>query len=384
LGADTILVAYGWRRALGLARAGLGLWSVAELFLAPQTPPVLQSVLHGLFAVYAILALFWNAPEQPRFALLRLVLDTIFFLIHSSDELLPGAWLSALFFAYLMVSATMLQGWRKVLVVAGLCATFHILTRPADHELLLPALAAAGVVGSVLAYHRGALAGRLSSFSRQVVLYRSDAEAARDAERKRIALDFHDGPLQSFISFQMRLEIVKKMLQRDQAAGLEELRQLQELCQNQVADLRSFIRSMRPVEVEGASLGGSIRRMVEDFRKDTGISAGLTGGETLGTPDPAVSLEVLQIVREALNNVQKHSKASRVNVGLAKADKSLEISVEDDGTGFPFSGAYNLDELDMLRLGPVSIKRRVRGLEGDLVLESRPGHGSGIKIRIPV
>ena len=90
------------------------------------------------------------------------------------------------------------------------------------------------------------------------------------------------------------------------------------------------------------------------------------------------------MIREALNNVQKHSKASRVAVSMDRTENALVISIEDDGTGFPLAGSYSLDELDALHLGPVSIKRRVRDLGGEMTLESRPGHGAGIEIRIPL
>ena len=52
--------------------------------------------------------------------------------------------------------------------------------------------------------------------------------------------------------------------------------------------------------------------------------------------------------------------------------------------GFHFSGAYTLDELDLMRMGPVSLKRRARSLGADLLLESRPGHGAGLKMKIPI
>ena len=100
--------------------------------------------------------------------------------------------------------------------------------------------------------------------------------------------------------------------------------------------------------------------------------------------EPDMAAEVVQIIREALNNVRKHSKATRVAVALDKVGKILEISIDDNGVGFHFSGAYTLDELDLLRMGPVSLKRRVRSLGADLMLESRPGHGAGLKMKIPI
>ena len=92
----------------------------------------------------------------------------------------------------------------------------------------------------------------------------------------------------------------------------------------------------------------------------------------------------LQIVREALTNIQKHSKATRAAVTIREGRNQVEISIEDNGSGFPFSGAYNLEELELLRIGPVSIQRRVRSLGGKLVVESRPQRGVSLAVQIPV
>ena len=99
---------------------------------------------------------------------------------------------------------------------------------------------------------------------------------------------------------------------------------------------------------------------------------------------PEIISDIIQMVREALHNVQKHAGATRVAVAMEKADKALEISIDDNGSGFHFSGVYNLDELDLLRLGPVSLKQRARSLNAELQLESRPGRGSSVRMRIPV
>ncbi len=240
---------------------------------------------------------------------------------------------------------------------------------------------ASGILATALAIQREYLEERLSNASRQTVLYRYDAERSREYERQRIAADFHDGPLQSFISFQMRLEIIRKLLGRDVGSAVEELVQLQDLCRAQVSELRSFVRSMRPVDVDG-SLNSTLRRVVEQFQKDSGIPATFVSPDFIEPAEPEISLELLQIVREALYNVQKHSAATRVAVTVARTDQSLEIGVEDNGNGFPFSGKYTLDELELLRLGPMSIKRRVRTLGGDMTIDSKPGQGAGLKIRL--
>jgi len=92
----------------------------------------------------------------------------------------------------------------------------------------------------------------------------------------------------------------------------------------------------------------------------------------------------LQIVRETLNNIQKHSGATRIALSIGMNNHRIEIKAEDNGSGFPFSGTFSLDELELLRLGPVSIKRRVRMLGGELQLDSKPGQGASLQIRIPV
>jgi two-component system, NarL family, sensor histidine kinase DegS len=240
-----------------------------------------------------------------------------------------------------------------------------------------------GVFATVFAMQRESFQARLSWALKRSVLARMQAERARESERERIAADFHDGPLQSFISFQMRLEIVRKLLQRDTNQAREELEQLQELGKSQVTELRSFVRNMQPLEVDEAGLGVSIREVVSTFERDSGIACTLICGDLPGITGTDFATEVLQIIREALNNVRKHSKASRVSIALEVMGHTLEIGIQDDGSGFPFSGNYSLDELDLLRLGPRSIKRRIRTLGGELTLESRPSNGAGLKIRIP-
>jgi signal transduction histidine kinase len=211
-----------------------------------------------------------------------------------------------------------------------------------------------------------------------------EAQKAREEESQRIAADFHDGPLQSFISLQMRLEILRKLFERDTSAGMQDLKQLQALAQSQVRDLRTFLHSMRPVDVDGSNLVATLRRTAESFQKESGIPVTFVGANTpVGLP-PEVTMEVLQMLREALHNVQKHSSATRVAVSMEKSDRGLEISVDDNGHGFNFAGTYSLEELELLRLGPASLKRRARGLNADMILESRPGRGAGIRFRIPL
>jgi len=381
---EQILFPSGWRTALGLARAALAVGCVyIEVVYSQPGSPLARVLLVG-FLGYAILLLVWNGVRRSGYALLSLILDTIFFLIAATIEAEPVTWLCAAMFLYLMSSAVLFHRWKHVLIASVTAAGICLLIRQEDFGLLAPALSGMTLLALFASRQKEMLLERLIAASRQAVEFRTESEKAREAERERIAADFHDGPLQSFISIQMRLEILRRMLERDPDTAAAELVQLQDLTKSQVGEIRAFVRSMRPVEVDGAGLTAAISRLVDSFQKDTGISATFLGNVTYETENSDVAHELVKIVREALHNAQKHAAASRVAVGMERTNGALEILIQDDGSGFSFAGTYSLEEMDLLRLGPESIKRRVRALDGDLVVESRPGVGAGLKIRIPI
>ncbi len=371
-----------WWQSLAVIRTILALAFLAVGSAAVRTLPVPIMLLASAFTIYSLLALLWRDIEQHWSPMLSMGIDVVVFLVfahYSADQTL---WFNSLFYVYLLLEAAILHSWREVFAVLVLCQGFFLLLKPAQGETLQPLVMLAGILACTLALEKRVLSDHLNDAIFQIGLLRGEAEKLRETERQRIADDFHDGPLQSFISFQMRLSVVQQMLSRDLATGLRELQDLQSVCRSQVAELRAFVRGMRPLEVEGESLSTAIRRLVDNFKKDTGISASYSSQEVTGEPESF--LEVLQIVRESLNNVQKHSKASRVAISLTKQGEMLHIELEDDGTGFPFSGNYDLSELEALRIGPGSIKRRVRSLGGEMVASSRPGHGATLRIRIPL
>ena len=373
------MVPYQGRFALRVARVVLAL---ACLAWYPFTGGQISVALVFLIAygIFAVGTLFETQFDSRPSSFVALAIDFIFFAF--CRWLIPADWAPALAYGYVLVSVTVLHGLYWVIVTAAAAMAWIVLVTIPGSGLIWADLGAASMT-VVFALYKRYLERRMSNTLRYNVIVRSQAEGARDAERERIAADFHDGPLQSFISFQMRLEILRKLLARDVEAAAEELRQLRELCRNQVTELRSFVRSMRPVD-EGVSLSASVSRMVEQFQRDTGIVARFSAEEFNDPAQTEVSLEVLQIVRETLTNIHKHSGASRVAVTLGRNGQKLEVRAEDNGGGFPFGGSFTLEEMELMRMGPVSIKRRVRMLGGELTLDSRPGQGSSLEIRVPL
>jgi signal transduction histidine kinase len=364
-----------WVRVL-LAAATLGISYFCPLHVAPVL------FFYGLLVLYLVLSLIVVARgTRPGglLGLLALFCDAVFFLAlvsFGADRL----WLASIFFLYLLAEALAFYGPLEVVIVVAVAVVFcAILPYDGTRGVLV-----AGVLTCGCAVHKRRYKVRIEQLSEKVEEVQKGAEKAREAERQRIASDFHDGPLQSFISMQMRLEILRKLLERDFQAGMQDLVELQALAQSQIRDLRVFLHSMRPVDMDGASLVATARRTAESFQKESGIPVTFLGTNTpVGLPQE-VTAEVMQMLREALHNVQKHAGATRVAVTMERTDRGLEISVDDNGHGFTFAGTYTLEELEMLRLGPASLKRRARSLNADLQLESHPGRGAGLKFRIPL
>jgi signal transduction histidine kinase len=373
-----------WAHPLAVARCVLALSClVFQLYLAP-VDFIWFTLAIALFFASSLVAVMRPQMLDGAFGLLALFIDTVFFMVlvrYGANETL---WLAPVFYLYLLTAAIALYSAREVLLVSGVCILLSLTPYPGSAQVFRSTIIVCGVFATAFAFQKRWLEKRVETLTEESARLREAAETTRETEAQRIAADFHDGPLQSFISIQMRLEIFRRILERDREAGLEELQQLQDLSKSQVREMRSYVRNMRPLDVDGASITAAARRLLDEFQKETGIPVTFAGGERPFASPPEITTDIIQMLREALNNVRKHSNATRVAVAIEKVDKILEISIDDNGVGFHFSGAFTLDELDLLRIGPVSLKRRARSLSAELLLESRPGQGSGLKIKVPI
>ena len=374
---------FAWPRYISWARTSLSAAAlVATYLLSPASPRIY--LLLGAFLAFSVALAIRSRWQRGAFGLLVLFSDTIFFLIVAGFGTGHLLWLASLFYLYLLAEALVFYTQVEVLVVAAVSAVFCAVLPAAEIRFLALTVVVAGAVAVAFAINKQRQQAKVEELERQLREAQTTAQKACEQERVRIASDFHDGPLQSFISLQMRLEILRKLMERDLTAGMQDLKQLHTLAQSQVRDLRAFLHSMRPVDVEGGNLVSSARRTAELFQKESGLPVTFLGTNApVGLPQE-MSAEVLQMLREALHNVQKHAAATRVAVSMEKTERGLEISVDDNGYGFNFAGTYTLEELELLRLGPASLKRRARSLNADLLLESRPGRGTGLKFRIPL
>jgi signal transduction histidine kinase len=202
-------------------------------------------------------------------------------------------------------------------------------------------------------------------------------------ERARVARELHDGVIQSMIGLEMEVDVLRRQPAASAAELTDRLGRIQEILRQEVVNLRELMQQMKPIELRPAQLLDYLASTVDKFGRDTGISSRFVSTLTEISLPSRVCNELARIVQEALVNARKHSGAHRVLVQLGQQDGRLRLVVDDNGQGFDFSGRLGLAELDSVRRGPLIIKERVRSIGGELVIESLPGKGSRLEIRLP-
>jgi signal transduction histidine kinase len=219
-----------------------------------------------------------------------------------------------------------------------------------------------------------------------VYLLRRLRQRAGAVERARVARELHDGAVQSLIAMEMAVDVLRRQAEAQSNPLVQELGRIQGLLREEVLKLRELMQQMKSLDVDWSTLYRFLEDTTERFQRETGIKAGFAS-EPSDTGDvempQRVCREVVRIVQEALVNVRKHSGAKQVLVRLGSSETHWMLVNEDNGKGFPFSGRCTQAELDESGKGPMVIRERVRLIGGELTIESNPGQGSRLEIRIP-
>lgn len=207
---------------------------------------------------------------------------------------------------------------------------------------------------------------------------------AIESERSRISRDIHDGVLQTLLSIEIQLDVLRRKVPQSPDLAAVGLGTLQQTVRNEGAELRRMVTDLRPLRVQSADLLDLMRGFRERFRDEADFKVDLLVDTVEVQAPDRVCRELFQIYREALNNIKKHAHATHVVVKLTQLESSLMLVVDDNGEGFSFAGKFSGDELDRLRIGPISIKERTRTVGGVLTVESNPGHGARLTVEIPL
>jgi len=207
---------------------------------------------------------------------------------------------------------------------------------------------------------------------------------AIEGERSRISREIHDGILQTLLSVDIQLDVLRRKGPADSEQSVQGLTSLQQTVRNETDELRRMVTDMRPLRVQSADLVDLMRGFAERFRNEANLALDLLiDAAELQLPD-RICRDLFQIYRESLHNVKKHAHASHVVVKLWQNESQVVLVVDDNGDGFSFAGRFTGDELDRLRLGPISIKERARSVGGVLTVESTPGHGARLTVEVPL
>lgn len=229
------------------------------------------------------------------------------------------------------------------------------------------------------------MAGLIASRMDQLAFRQAQRQAVAE-ERVRVARDLHDGLLQSFTGVVLQLETVHEILEKRPEDARKMLTQLQGVLMSEQRELRAYVDELRPRTRRPAAefdFRGRLEQLRERFRNEWRINLDYDLGAMSNLVADSLGQETFRLIAEAVMNSAKHGEASNVRVKLFTADDRLYISVDDDGTGFPFRGRYDLAALTTMHQAPTSLSGRVSSLNGDLVIDSTE-KGAHLEITVPL
>jgi signal transduction histidine kinase len=205
---------------------------------------------------------------------------------------------------------------------------------------------------------------------------RSDQLESLDdlAERARLAREIHDGLAQDLWLAKLTASKLARHPSLDSEARVLAEDLLRSI-DSGLAEAQTAVLAMRPQTGPVTTLSKLIERQVEEFSDRFGIRADCHAEAGPPVP-PRVSIEVLRVLQEALNNVRKHANARRVIVTLGSQRDAIKLSVRDDGTGFdPATLASGY--------GRQSMHERAQSIGAHLEITSAPGRGTSVTLRVP-
>ncbi|MGH2868023.1 MAG: HAMP domain-containing sensor histidine kinase [Solirubrobacteraceae bacterium] len=196
------------------------------------------------------------------------------------------------------------------------------------------------------------------------------ALAAQEAERLRIARELHDEIGQTLTAVALRAEHASSRAESDRG----ELVQLAEIVQHTLQDLRRIARELRPEALDELGLVNALITLCERIGQQDRLRVHRRLDMALPVMASDVELAIYRIAQEALTNVMRHSNATEVTVALSRSDSELLLRVSDNGQGLPES----LSEGG----GLAGMRERAMLIGGDLRVESEPGSGVSVSLRL--
>jgi signal transduction histidine kinase len=206
-------------------------------------------------------------------------------------------------------------------------------------------------------------------------------------ERIRMARDLHDGLLQSLTGTALQLETVNRLIEADSRKARQHLLEIQQLIAAEQKELRSYVEEMKVSLLSqtrtDSDLSTRLKELAERVERHWGIQVEMIVKD-LPTDIPLSLLqEIYFLIHESLTNAARHAKASSVRTKVGLQDNHMNITVTDNGHGFPFRGRYDHDTLTAMKRGPITLRERTTSLGGRLTIDSTDT-GTQLEITIPL
>jgi len=210
----------------------------------------------------------------------------------------------------------------------------------------------------------------------------TDLFSTMEEERRRIARELHDGVGQSLTMLASGLRSLPNV------TAVEEVRrrtvELQEVAQRALSDTKQLSLGLRPSLLDDLGLCFAIEKIIAEVREHHSINVLADVHEQCRERLPdAVETTLFRIFQEALTNVMKHSKATQVSVRLSRTAQLINLQIEDNGCGIAPSRLKRLVPLDG-HLGLIGMAERATLQGGQFLIDSIPGQGTRIEVRIPL
>lgn len=200
---------------------------------------------------------------------------------------------------------------------------------------------------------------------------------AQEEERKRIAREIHDGPAQAMANVLLKSELCEKLITKDIEQAKIELKNLKNIVQQSLKEVRKIIYDLRPSALDDLGLIPALSRYIKNFSEETGIFVDFSVLSDYKRLSPEIEITCFRVVQEALTNIKKHSKAKNASVKFEFGMRFISIIIKDDGIGFD---KENIGQ----GYGLMGMRERVEILNGKFEISSFKNNGTQIYISIPV
>jgi signal transduction histidine kinase len=214
--------------------------------------------------------------------------------------------------------------------------------------------------------------------------YRRIEEKATIDERNRLAREMHDNLAQGLGYLKLKTKLVKDSLvpgKSEQATA--ELNDMKFIIDDMYADLRESLGLLRVKTLDSIGLMATLADYVHEFSQRSGIKTEMFVADGQVKLSTLAELQILRLIQEALTNVRKHAKASKVEVRFEADGKWAEVSIRDNGRGFDLS-AYQGQEEDSKHIGLKVMRERAESLSGNMSISSSRDQGTKVSFRIPL